>query len=161
MKKLLVLVFAIALCLGVLCLGASADHLINPVKPTKGTGSPEKPYEIATVPHLYWFAEYVNKGNSGACAVLTQDILINRNVLTVDGDLNDSPHPPANEWIPINNFSGTFDGDGHTISGLYYSGSGDYVGLFGYVGSGGQVENVSVVDSYIGVTTTSENTLYK
>ena len=160
MKKLLVLVFAIALCLGVLCLGASADHLINPVKPTKGTGSPEKPYEIATVPHLYWFAEYVNKGNSGACAVLTQDILINRNVLTVDGDLNDSPHPPANEWIPINNFSGTFDGDGHTISGLYYSGSGDYVGLFGYVGSGGQVENVSVVDSYIGVTTTSENTLY-
>ena len=159
MKKLLVLVFAIALCLGALCVGASA-HIIKPVEPTKGTGSPEYPYEIATVPHLYWFAEYVNKGNSGACAVLTQDILINRNVLTVDGDLNDLPYPPANEWIPINNFSGTFDGDGHTISGLYYSGSGNYVGLFGCVGSGGVVKDVSVADSYIGVTTTSEKALY-
>ena len=160
MKKLFVLVFAIALCLCALCFGASADHLIKPVEPTEGTGSLENPYEIATVPHLYWFAEYVNKGNSGACAVLTQDILINRNVLTVDGDLNDLPYPPANEWIPINNFSGTFDGDGHTISGLYYSGSGNYVGLFGCVGSGGVVKDVSVADSYIGVTTTSENALY-
>ena len=159
MKKLFVLVFAIALCLCALCFGASA-HIIKPVEPTEGTGSPEDPYEIATVPHLYWFAEYVNEGNSGACAVLTQDILINRNVLTVDGDLNDLPYPPANEWIPINNFSGTFDGDGHTISGLYYSGSGNYVGLFGYVGSGGVVKDVSVADSYIGVTTTSENALY-
>ena len=160
MKKLFVLVFAIALCLCALCFGASADHLITLEKPTKGTGSPEDPYKIEIVPHLYWFAEYVNKGNSGACAVLTQDILINRNVLTVDGDLNDLPHPPANEWIPINNFSGTFDGDGHTISGLYYSGSGNYVGLFGCVGSGGVVKDVSVADSYIGVTTTSENALY-
>ena len=160
MKKLFVLVFAIALCLCALCFGASADHLITLEKPTKGTGSPEDPYKIEIVPHLYWFAEYVNEGNSGACAVLTQDILINRNVLTVDGDLNDLPYPPANEWIPINNFSGTFDGDGHTISGLYYSGSGNYVGLFGYVGSGGVVKNVKVADSYIGVTTTSENALY-
>ena len=160
MKKLFVLVFAIALCLCALCFGASADHLITLEKPTKGTGSPEDPYKIEIVPHLYWFAEYVNKVDSGACAVLTQDILINRNVLTVDGDLNDLPNPPANEWIPINNFSGTFDGDGHTISGLYYSGSGNYVGLFGCVGSGGVVKDVSVADSYIGVTTTSENTLY-
>ena len=160
MKKLFVLVFAIALCLCALCFGASADHLIKPVEPTKGTGSPEDPYKIEIVPHLYWFAEYVNKCDSGACAVLTQDILINRNVLTVDGDLNDLPYPPANEWIPINNFSGTFDGDGHTISGLYYSGSGNYVGLFGCVGIGGVVKDVSVADSYIGVTTTSENALY-
>ena len=160
MKKLFVLVFAIALCLCALCFGASADHLITLEKPTKGTGSPEDPYKIEIVPHLYWFAEYVNKGNSGACAVLTQDILINRNVLTVDGDLNDLPNPPANEWIPINNFSGTFDGDGHTISGLYYDGSGNYVGLFGCVGEDGVVKDVSVADSYIGVTTTSENALY-
>ena len=160
MKKLFVLVFAIALCLCALCFGASADHLIKPVEPTKGTGSPEDPYKIEIVGHLYWFADYVNKGNSGACAVLTQDILINRNVLTVDGDLNDLPYPPANEWTPINNFSGTFDGDGHTISGLYYSGSGNYVGLFGCVGSGGVVKDVSVADSYIGVTTTSEKALY-
>lgn len=41
MKKLLVLVFAIALCLGVLCVGASAD--IQPTKPTDGDGTVENP----------------------------------------------------------------------------------------------------------------------
>ena len=149
MKKLLVLVFAIALCLGVLCLGASADG-ITPPQPT-GSGTAENPYQIGTAEELYCFAQQVNSGSTGISAVLTADITINENVLNTDGTLNGTP---TYTWTPIgdssNTYTGTFDGDGHTISGLYYDGSGNYVGLFGYVGSGGQVENVSVVDSYIG-----------
>ena len=40
-------------------------------------------------------------------------------------------------------YAGTFDGDGHTISGLQVSG-GDCVGLFGYV-NGGTVKNLNLV----------------
>ena len=152
MKKLLVLVFAIALCLGVLCLGASADG-ITPSQPT-GSGTAEKPYQIGTAEELYWFAEQVNSGSTGISAVLTADITINENVLNTDGTLNGTP---TYTWTPIGEYgedgekayTGTFDGDGHTISGLYYSGGGNYAGLFGFVGSNGRVQNVKVADSYI------------
>ena len=154
MKKLLVLVFAIALSLGVLCLGASADG-ITPPQPT-GSGTAENPYQIGTAEELYWFAEQVNSGKTNINAELTDNITINTDVLNTDGTLNDDADSFA-QWTPIgtsNAYTGTFDGQGYTISGLYVnitsSYSDDYVGLFGYVGSGGQVENVSVVDSYIG-----------
>jgi hypothetical protein len=43
------------------------------------------------------------------------------------------------EWTPIGNsstpFTGTFDGDSHTVANLKISGNNDYVGLFGYIGS--------------------------
>ncbi len=159
MKKLLVLVFAIALCLGVLCVGASADYSGTPKEPT-GSGTAAEPYQIGTAEELYWFAGLVNGTLNGvekdtdANAVLTADITINENVLNENGTLNDTP---TYTWTPIGSFAsahyfpqytGTFDGQGHTISGLYYSGSG-YGGLFGCVGSGGQVKNVKVADSYI------------
>ena len=158
MKKLLVLVFAIALCLGVLCLGASADG-ITPSKPAQDT---DGVYQIGTVAELYWFAGLVNgtltdgtAQNTAAHAKLTNNITINTGVLAAIANGS----PPTYTWTPIctdynKAYTGTFDGDGHTISGLYYSGSGDdYIcaGLFGYVGSGGRVQNVNVVDSYINV----------
>ena len=157
MKKLFVLVFAIALCLGVLCLGASADG-ITPSLPT-GSGTAENPYRIGTAEELYRFAQTVNEGDYDANAVLTADITINENVLKTDGTLN-RDGSSFTQWTPIcgeeirtndyTEYTGTFDGGNHTISGLYYSGSsGKYVGLFGYVGSDGQVKNVNVADSYI------------
>ncbi len=53
------------------------------------------------------------------------------------------------EWTPIgtdyrNSYTGTFDGDNHTISGLIVTGSDEYAGLFGYIGSGGTVKNVKL-----------------
>ena len=168
MKKLFVLVFAIALCLCALCFGASADYSGTPSQPTQGDGTAEKPYQISSAAELYWFAGLVNgtltdgpAQNTAAHAVLTADITINTGVLKTDGSLNNGSFA---QWTPIgddsNAYTGTFDGNGKTISGLYYSGSGNYVGLFGCVGSGGVVKNVKVADSYIGVTTTSENALY-
>ena len=156
MKKLLVLVFAIALCLGVLCLGASAD--IQPTKPTVGDGTEESPYQISTAAELFWFAAQVNdEGKTDIDAVLTADITINEGVLDADGNLITGK--TFTQWTPIcgkeigdydhTEYTGTFDGGGHTISGLYYSGSDGYAGLFGFVGSGGRVRNVKVTDSYI------------
>ncbi len=156
MKKLLVLVFAIALCLGVLCLDASADG-ITPSQPT-GDGTAANPYQISTEAELYWFAGLVNgtltdgtTQNTSANAVLTADITINEGVLDADGNLITGK--TFTQWTPIGTgekqYTGTFDGQGHTISGLYYSGSDGYAGLFGFVGSNGRVQNIKVADSYI------------
>ncbi|MBO5868675.1 MAG: leucine-rich repeat protein, partial [Oscillospiraceae bacterium] len=49
--------------------------------------------------------------------------------------------------IPI--FSGSFNGNGHTISGLYVDGTGTHIGLFGYVKNYQKnIENLGIVDSY-------------
>lgn len=108
-------------------------------------------YEIGNADELYAFLALVNSGNTAINAVLTADITINTNVLDENGDLikNDN----YRTWAPIGNGSnqyiGTFNGNGYTVSGLYYSEfSTRYIGLFGYLGSGGTVENTGVIDSY-------------
>ena len=106
-------------------------------------------YQIGTADDLYAFAELVNGGELSANAILTTDIVVNENVLDADGNLNGTP---SREWTTIGNvyspYDGTFDGDGHTISGLYLDSTGPYIGLFGDVGENGHIQNLSVVDSY-------------
>ena len=68
--------------------------------------------------------------------------------LTADITLPDVDEGESN-WTPIgtsisNAYKGTFDGGGHTISGLTMTGSDEYAGLFGYIGSGGTVKNVKL-----------------
>lgn len=53
------------------------------------------------------------------------------------------------DWTPIgidynHQYTGTFDGGNHTITGLTVTGSDQYVGLFGRIGSGGTVKNVTL-----------------
>jgi len=108
-------------------------------------------YLIGTAAELYGFAEIVNNGNTSANAKLTADIVVNENVLDANGEANTGDFVL---WTPIGNddnsktYSGTFDGQGHTISGLYVSGSGWYVGLIGKVGGVAVVRNLGIVDSY-------------
>lgn len=112
-------------------------------------------YQIGTKEELYWFAYYVNSGNTDADAKLMNDITVNSDLLSsLDYDTggNVTNGTSFTSWTPIGNdlnpYTGTFDGQGHTISGLYHSSGSDYVGLFGYVGTNGSVSNVGVVDSY-------------
>ncbi|MGM9771461.1 MAG: GLUG motif-containing protein, partial [Segatella copri] len=119
-------------------------------------------YEISNAGQLYWFAGLVNgtltgvEKSSSAKAELTADIIVNANVLKGDGTLVDDTGS-FTSWTPIgreypNYYTGTFDGQNHTISGLYFnntdSSAGKYGGLFGYV-YGGKISNVGVVNSYI------------
>lgn len=55
------------------------------------------------------------------------------------------------DWTPIgtsisNAYTGTFNGGDHTITGLAVTGSDQYAGLFGRIGSGGTVKNVTLKD---------------
>ena len=61
------------------------------------------------------------------------------------------PAVPADQsnWTPVcsdydNPYTGTFDGGNHTITGLTVTGSDQYVGLFGCIGSGGKVKDVTL-----------------
>ena len=63
--------------------------------------------------------------------------------ITLTADINLS----GIDWTPIgidynHQYTGTFNGGGHTITGLTVTGSDQYAGLFGYIGSGGTVKNV-------------------
>lgn len=109
-------------------------------------------YLIGNAAELYGFAELVNNGNTSANAKLTTDIVVNKNVLDANGDANTGDFV---QWTPIGNdyfegkvYSGTFDGQGHTVSGLYVSGSGWYVGFVGQVSGTAVVKNLGIVDSY-------------
>ena len=103
-------------------------------------GTKDHPYEIFTAAQLKTFRDIVNGGENGnpaAWAVLMENI-----------DLEGSKTKP---WTPIGiisqQYSGTFDGNGKTISGLYIkntSSDTDYQGLFGFVGRSGKVQNLSV-----------------
>jgi len=63
--------------------------------------------------------------------------------------------PPANSWMSIGGtindkfFSGTFDGGGFVISGVYINSLSDSQGLFGAVGKSGVIKNLGVTASYI------------
>ena len=116
-------------------------------------------YEIFNAGQLYWFAGLISgtltdgtAQDSYASAMLIADIVVNQNVLKADGTLNEGTY---RSWTPIGKesarFYRTFDGNNHTISGLYYDNSdstGKMIGLFGYI-NGGTVKNVGVIDSYI------------
>ena len=78
--------------------------------------------------------------------------MVNENVLDANGEANTGDFV---QWTPIGNdffedkvYSGTFDGQGHTISGLYVSGNGWYVGFVGQVSGTAVVKNLGIVDSY-------------
>ena len=140
---------------------------ITPTKPENGNGTAENPYQITSAAELYWFAGLVNgtltdvTKNSSACAKLMNDITVNNNLLDRityktddDGNLTNEVANGGNfiSWTPIgaanNGYQGTFDGNGKTISGLFFNDSTkDYVGLFANICEA-TIRNVGVVDSY-------------
>lgn len=141
---------------------------ITPEQPG-GEGTASIPYFISTAEQLYWFAGLVNgdasvcingiSKNRNAWAVLESDITVNSGVLKADGTLADGASGFI-QWTPIGNYdnryTGNFNGQGHTISGLYFNNNtgSSYVGLFGYIDKSYDadasctIQNVGIVDSY-------------
>ena len=128
-------------------------------------GEKETVYEISNAGQLYWFAGLVNgtldgvKQNTLANAILTANITVNENLLDslqYDTEGNVSNGSDFITWTPIadwmgnrtTQYSGTFDGNNKTVSGLYFNGDSTCIGLFGSSESDGNIKNVGVVDSY-------------
>lgn len=106
-----------------------------------GTGTEDDPYLISTKADLELIATNVNGSSyssySGIYFKMTGDI-------DLKGDADNqwtAIGPPYSESQP---FKGNFDGNGHTISGLYIDKSSvSYQGVFGYI-NGGSVSNLAV-----------------
>ena len=128
-----------------------------------GLGTAVSPYQISTADQLKLFRDIVNGAggqtpNRGACAVLTNDIVLNDGTFDANGTYTPgSSGTNPEEWTPIgkytddgnNNtpYTGTFDGGGHTIKGLYVNLSDVAVGLFGCL-EDAAVRNLTV-DGYV------------
>ena len=87
-------------------------------------------YTVTSADGLMNIAELVNGGKSDINITLTADI-----------DLT------GKDWTPIgtdydNSYKGTFDGGGHTITGLTFTTNDKYAGLFGWLNKAGTVKNV-------------------
>ena len=122
-------------------------------------------YEISNAGQLYWFAGLVNgtldgvEQNTLANAILTANITVNDNLLDslqYDTEGNVSNGSDFITWTPIADcmedhitlYSGTFDGNNKTVSGLYFNDNSTRIGLFGSSEADGNIKNVGVVDSY-------------
>ncbi|TWI62665.1 putative repeat protein (TIGR02543 family) [Desulfobotulus alkaliphilus] len=143
MKKAFVLVFTVLalLTLGTTVLAQTATA------PTAGDGSSGDPYQIASLENLYWIAApdtTVPNPNRAArwAAYYIQTADINASATSGWG---------GGGWTPIGNtttfFIGTYDGGGHTISGLFINRAAEeYQGLFGATTGSATIENLGLMD---------------
>jgi len=88
---------------------------------------------------------------SGATIRLGNDIVINEG--NAKDWIKDPKCAPENSWLPIGNislpFAGTFDGQGHTISGLYINDTQSYIGLFGTTSVASILKNFQIKNSVL------------
>ena len=117
-----------------------------------GDGTKANPYQIKNKADLDYFVDKVNTKTPNACAVLMADIKYNGEAKLLDdnGNINSGSF---DSWRPIgnstNSYSGEFNGNGHTISGLYINDENkEKIGLFGKVTSGAHIHNLGIKDSY-------------
>ncbi len=144
-----------------------ADYVEPATSFANGLGTEDDPYQIATAAELAYFGNLVNSEETDveerkAYYKLVDDIRIN------DGTTADtwSETAPEFSWQPIgmgyHDFEGVFDGDGHTISGIYInvdcpenSATSDAYGLF--ADNDGIIKNVNLENSYICVSGVTKN----
>ena len=109
-------------------------------------------YQLSNYGNLVWFSQYIDSGNNRVNAVLTADIVANENLIDESGNVSGTPeytwNGPGRNASSSNCYKGVFDGNGHTISGLYAPYKGDYCGLF--VKCDGTIKNLGVIDSFFG-----------
>ena len=121
MKKVLATILALVMALGLTATAWAAQPTPPAVAEMGGT----------TYTNLHQALEEAK--NSGTVKLLR------------DVELTDTWTPVGDSTTP---FKGTFDGDGHKITGLKIT-SGSYIGLFGYVGEGATIKNVNLVGANV------------
>lgn len=104
-------------------------------------------YDIGNADELYAFAALANSGNTAINAELTDDIVVNKGVMSENTT-------DARVWRPIgkdyeNAYTGVFNGNNKTISGLYLKEPEmDRVALFGEINKGAEIKNLTVENTY-------------
>ena len=111
-----------------------------------GSGTEADPWLICHTSQMDLLAERVNSGTlyEGQFFRLCADLVYDSTNLYVDG----GNYVPVGNYISSFRFKGSFDGDGHTISGIRINNPAECQAVFGGV-TGGEIKNVTLSDSYI------------
>ena len=119
-----------------------------------GAGTKLSPYIILTAEQLARLSFVVNssdKAYSGKYFKLGADILLNKGAVIDEKGALVADSTKLHKWTPIGNssvsFDGNFDGDGHTVSGMFINTTSTHNGLFG--NSQGTVQNLTVDNSWV------------
>lgn len=130
------------------------ESAIAPADPSDyfagGEGTQADPYRIATAAQL-----------SGFAAATQASKLVTRNLyFQLDADI-----ALTDAWTPIHNFAGTFDGDGHTVSGVTMGTEAapldqSSVGFFDSLAKGATVKNLKLTDVAVYVSSSAAARLY-
>jgi len=109
-----------------------------------GTGEPNNPYLIATAEDLNDIGNHPEDFDKHFLMVADINLAdytgTQFNIIAPDTDNGQ----PLFQGTP---FTGTFDGNGHIVSNFTYTSTGtDYIALFGYVASPGEIKNLGMVD---------------
>ena len=114
----------------------------------KGDGTKASPYQITSTEELEWFRDAVNEGKTDICAELMNNL-----------DFNNKQNDGYWTWTPIGNskdnaYVGTFDGNGYEIKKIrlvdVQAQSQTNRGLFGWIGTGGKVQDLAVSVQNVG-----------
>ena len=122
---------------------------------TNGTGTEADPFLIENAQQLAYLTYRVNNGLDAAGGHVSNHNLHYK--LMIDVNLNGSESfqwTPIGYWISNTNyysFGGHFDGNNHTVSGLYINSSANRVGFFGYT-DGAMIKNLSVSGDTVSTT---------
>ena len=110
-----------------------------------GKGTEAEPFVLKTADHLAWFRDCVNECNTLVCAKIADDVK-EIDMSTVCHKADTEKQVAELSWTPIgnfdNNYQGTFDGNGKTISNLYINATSEFAGFFGYL-AGGNIKNIT------------------
>jgi len=121
--------------------------------------STEDEFVIVANADLYGLSVLANATNKntfeGKTIYLCADIEANKGEATLEGWKATGEDGTSHTWTPIGtlnvSFNGTFDGQGHTISGIKVE-DGYVAGLFAHAGANSVLQNFNLVNSYIGGT---------
>ena len=102
--------------------------------PSVGDGSSGNPYQIATLENLYWISNSPGEWNKYF-------------LQTANIDASETVNWDTTGWLPIADFSGTYDGGGHSVSNLYINRpTSSYIGLFGKNNREGNIKRVGLTN---------------
>lgn len=113
--------------------------------PWQGSGTEENPYKISSADDLWALSRISNSGTdlTGIYFMQTQNIDLETN--------------EVNPWIPVSTtydsvshqFTGTYDGGQYSILNMVVNKQSDDDGFFGYIGKGGVLRHINVIDGYV------------
>lgn len=117
--------------------GGSGGPSVPPSDFAGGAGTKANPYQIATADQLNKVRNYLDK----------------HFVQVADINLGAAPWNQGQGWEPIgdsdNHFAGSYNGGGYSINGLYINRNTNNTGLFGYLGEGGEITGVNILNAQV------------